>query len=71
MHICFLSQAFGNPSVKLNDQEEKTRGFVQLVSMLLLLFTVSVVEIHRGEIEVGSQPACRGQAQAAVRRSCS
>ncbi|KAF4507624.1 hypothetical protein G6O67_004103 [Ophiocordyceps sinensis] len=46
------SGAPSNICLKLNDQEEKTRGFVQLVSMLLLLFTVSVVEIHRGEIEL-------------------
>lgn len=53
VRIGLLSQAFGHPSVKLADMGEKTWGFGQLLSMLLLLFPlVSVVEIYRGEIEV-------------------
>ncbi|KAM4058028.1 hypothetical protein HRG_011017 [Hirsutella rhossiliensis] len=53
VRIGLLSQAFGHPSVKLNEEGEKTWGFGQLLSMLLLLFPlVSVVEIYRGEIEV-------------------
>lgn len=53
VRISLLSQAFGHPSVKLSDEGEKTWGFGQLLSLLLLLFPlVSVVEMYRGEIQV-------------------
>ncbi|KAH7000031.1 hypothetical protein EDB80DRAFT_896499 [Ilyonectria destructans] len=55
IRIILLSQAFGNPSVELSDQNEKTWGFGQLLSMLLLIMPlVSVIEIYRGEIQVAS-----------------
>ena len=51
VRIVLLSQAFGNPSVELNDQGEKDWSFGQLLSMLLLFLPlVSVVEIYRGEM---------------------
>ena len=53
IRIIVLSQAFGHPSVKLSDDDEKNWSFGQLLSMLLLLYPlVSVVEIARGEIKV-------------------
>ncbi|KAK4239210.1 hypothetical protein C8A03DRAFT_14380 [Achaetomium macrosporum] len=48
-----LSQAFGNPDVKLSDDGEKTWSFGQLLSLLMLILPViSVIEIMRGEIAV-------------------
>ncbi|CAM1510122.1 Fc.00g004570.m01.CDS01 [Cosmosporella sp. VM-42] len=53
IRIILLSQAFGNPSIKLSDQGEKDWSFGQLLSMLLLIMPlVSVIEIYRGEIQV-------------------
>ncbi|KAK4031978.1 hypothetical protein C8A01DRAFT_51115 [Parachaetomium inaequale] len=48
-----LSQAFGNPDVKLSDEGEKQWSFGQLLSLLMLILPViSVIEIMRGEIAV-------------------
>ncbi|KAH7153016.1 hypothetical protein EDB81DRAFT_790284 [Dactylonectria macrodidyma] len=53
IRIILLSQAFGNPSVKLSDTGETSWGFGQLLSMLLLIMPlISVIEIYRGEIKV-------------------
>jgi hypothetical protein len=53
VRIIRLSQAFGEPSVKLADNGETDWSFGQLLSVLLLIFPlVSVVEIARGEIKV-------------------
>ncbi|KAK7421689.1 hypothetical protein QQZ08_009863 [Neonectria magnoliae] len=53
IRIILLCQAFGNPSVELKDDNEKTWGFGQLLSMLLLIMPlVSTIEIYRGEIQV-------------------
>ncbi|KAI6783172.1 uncharacterized protein J7T54_000674 [Emericellopsis cladophorae] len=55
VRIILLSQAFGNPSVELDDQGEKEWIFGQLLSMLLLVLPlVSVVEIYRGEMTLTS-----------------
>jgi len=51
VRVFLLSQAFGNPDVKLADQGEKSWSFGQLLSMLMLILPViSAVEILRGEI---------------------
>lgn len=48
-----LSQAFGEPDVKLSDEGEKTWSFGQLLGMLMLILPViSVIEIMRGEVSV-------------------
>ncbi|KAK4118534.1 hypothetical protein N657DRAFT_628310 [Parathielavia appendiculata] len=48
-----LSQAFGNPDVKLSDEGEKQWSFGQLLSLLMLtLPVISAIEIMRGEIAV-------------------
>ncbi|KAL2166516.1 hypothetical protein VTG60DRAFT_2557 [Thermothelomyces hinnuleus] len=48
-----LSQAFGNPDVKLKDKGEKQWSFGQLLSLLMLLLPlISAIEIIRGEIAV-------------------
>lgn len=53
IRIILLSQAFGHPSIKLQDEGEKTWSFGQLLSMLLLVMPlVSMIEIYRGEIQV-------------------
>ena len=55
VRICCLSQAFGQPSIKLSDHGETGWSFGQLLSMLILIFPlVSVVEIYRGELHVAS-----------------
>ena len=51
IRVMLLSQAFGNPSVKLSDEGEKEWSFGQLLSMLLLLLPLfSAVEIIRGKL---------------------
>ncbi|KAM7199775.1 hypothetical protein V8F20_005645 [Naviculisporaceae sp. PSN 640] len=51
VRVFLLSQAFGNPDVKLSDQGEKSWSFGQLLSMLMLVLPViSAIEILRGEI---------------------
>ncbi|KAK2606370.1 hypothetical protein QQS21_003189 [Conoideocrella luteorostrata] len=53
VRICLLSQAFGHPTVKLNDRGEEVWSFGQLLSMLILIYPlVTVVEIYRGEVKV-------------------
>jgi hypothetical protein len=53
IRVYLLSQAFGNPDVKLSDDGEKQWSFGQLLSMLMLILPViSVVEIMRGEVAV-------------------
>lgn len=48
--IILLSQAFGTPSVPLEDQQEKEWAYGQLLPMLLLLLPgLSAIEIMRGE----------------------
>jgi hypothetical protein len=48
-----LSQAFGNPDVKLSDEGEKQWSFGQLLSLLMLILPViGVIEIVRGEMVV-------------------
>ncbi|TLD28036.1 hypothetical protein E2P81_ATG06382 [Venturia nashicola] len=55
IRVILLSQAFGTPSVPLNDTGERDWGFGQLLSMLLLLLPlISAVEIYRGEMNVPS-----------------
>ena len=50
MRIVLLSQAFGRPSVTLEDTGEKDWSFGQLLPLLLLLLPlVSAVEIMRGK----------------------
>lgn len=49
VRVILLSQAFGTPSVPLNDMGEKDWSFGQLLPLLLLLLPlVSAVEIMRG-----------------------
>lgn len=49
VRVLLLSQAFGNPSVKLRDEGEKDWSFGQLLPVLLLLLPlVSAIEILRG-----------------------
>lgn len=51
VRVILLSQAFGTPSVKLDDMGEREWGFGQLLALgLLLLPLVSAVEIMRGEL---------------------
>uniref|UniRef100_A0A0B7JY10 Uncharacterized protein n=1 Tax=Bionectria ochroleuca TaxID=29856 RepID=A0A0B7JY10_BIOOC len=53
IRIGTLSQAFGQPSVKLSDEGEKDWSFGQLLSlMLVILPLVSAIEIYRGEMRV-------------------
>lgn len=53
VRIFQLSQAFGQPSIKLTDEGEKDWSFGQLLPLLLLLLPLmSVVELVRGEIRV-------------------
>ena len=53
IRVILLSQAFGQPSIKLSDEGEKDWTFGQLLSILLLILPlVSVIEIYRGEIQV-------------------
>lgn len=50
VRVIIISQAFGNPSVKLADTGEKEWSFGQLLTMLLLILPfVSALEIFRGE----------------------
>src|SRR4051812_3552738 len=49
IRVILLSQAFGEPSVPLNDTAERDWSFGQLLPMLLLLLPlVSALEITRG-----------------------
>lgn len=51
IRVILLSQAFGTPSVPLNDTGERDWGFGQLLSMLLLLLPlISAIEIYRGTL---------------------
>ncbi|KAH8194572.1 hypothetical protein TruAng_011267 [Truncatella angustata] len=51
VRVLTLSQAFGEPSVKLSDEGERTWSFGTLLSLsMLLLPVVSVIEILRGEV---------------------
>lgn len=53
VRILLLSQAFGNPNIKLTDDGEKNWSFGQLLSMLVLILPViSALEIMRGQIAV-------------------
>ncbi|KAL2155647.1 hypothetical protein VTH82DRAFT_389 [Thermothelomyces myriococcoides] len=53
VRIYLLSQAFGNPDVRLKDEGEKQWSFGQLLSLLMLLLPlISAIEIMRGEIAV-------------------
>ncbi|PHH82475.1 hypothetical protein CDD82_5888 [Ophiocordyceps australis] len=55
VRIGLMSQAFGQPPVKLSDEGEKVWSFGQLLSMLLLVMPlVSVVEIYRGELHMAA-----------------
>ncbi|CAK3830117.1 8-demethyl-8-alpha-L-rhamnosyl tetracenomycin-C 2 -O-methyltransferase [Lecanosticta acicola] len=51
--VIIMSQAFGEPSVDLSDQGEKTWSFGQALTMMLLILPfVSALEIFRGQIQV-------------------
>lgn len=51
VRVILVSQAFGTPSVKLDDSGEKDWSFGQLLTMLLLVLPfISALEIYRGEI---------------------
>lgn len=51
VRVVLVSQAFGTPSVKLNDAGEKDWSFGQLLTMLLLVLPfISALEIYRGEL---------------------
>lgn len=53
IRVILLSQAFGTPSVSLNDTAEKDWSFGQLLPLLLLLLPLlSTIEIIRREIKV-------------------
>ncbi|TVY55681.1 hypothetical protein LSUE1_G009328 [Lachnellula suecica] len=55
VRVIMLSQAFGKPSVQLNDSGEKDWSFGQLLPLLLLLLPlVSSIEIFRGEMRIPS-----------------
>ena len=56
IRVILLSQAFGTPSVPLNDTAEKDWSFGQLLPLLLLLLPlVSTIEIIRGKF-IGTIP---------------
>lgn len=51
VRIILLSQAFGKPNLRLDDQGEKEWSFGQLLPMLLLLLPgLSAIEILRGTL---------------------
>ncbi|OCK76691.1 hypothetical protein K432DRAFT_359925 [Lepidopterella palustris CBS 459.81] len=53
IRVILLSQAFGTPSVPLEDTGEKDWSFGQLLPLLLLLLPlISAIEIFRGEMKV-------------------
>ena len=53
VRVIMVSQAFGTPSVDLQDQAEKQWSFGQLLTMLLLILPfISALEILRGEMRV-------------------
>jgi hypothetical protein len=53
VRVILISQAFGTPSVPLDDVGEKEWSFGQLLTMLLLLLPfVSALEIFRGQMQV-------------------
>jgi hypothetical protein len=59
IRVILLSQAFGTPSVSLNDMAEKDWSFGQLLPLLLLLLPlVSTIEIIRGKF-IGTIPEDR------------
>lgn len=62
VRIGLLSQAFGNPTITLDDNGETEWSFGQLLSMLLLIYPLmSAVEIYRGEVEVAQPVKDEGQ----------
>jgi hypothetical protein len=53
IRVILLSQAFGTPSVPLNDTGEKDWSFGQLLPLLLLLLPlISAIEIYRGTYHI-------------------
>lgn len=51
VRVLLVSQAFGTPSVVLDDPGEKDWSFGQLLTMLLLILPfISALEIYRGEL---------------------
>lgn len=62
VRVIILSQAFGNPSVKLSDEGEKDWSFGQLLSLLLLILPlILVVEVYRGEVKLVDPAASAGR----------